>query len=91
VHNVNSLYKRRNQDKHVNMFGTKLLTLCKENSLVIVNGRLDPGLCTFHSSQRNGLFAVDYLLTGYDDYNLFSCMNVFPLQEFLIIVLLFSL
>ena len=84
VQKVNSLPTRRNQDKHVNMFGTKLLTLCKENSLVIVNGRLEPGFCTFRSSQRNGLFArtVDYLLTGYDNYKLFSCMNVFPLQKF---------
>jgi len=28
------------------------------------------------------LVTVDYLLTGYDNYNMFSCMNVFPLQEF---------
>ena len=40
VHSVNTLPKRKNQDKHVNMYGTILLTLCKENSLVIVNGRL---------------------------------------------------
>ena len=54
---VNSLPKLRNQDKHLTMFGTKWLTLCKENSLVIVNGRLEPGLCTFYCTRRNGLLA----------------------------------
>ena len=57
VQHVNSLPKLRNQDKHVTMLGTKLLTLCKENSLVIVNGRFEPGLCTFYCTRRNGLFA----------------------------------
>jgi len=65
VQHVNSLPKLRNQDKHVTMFGTKLLTLCKENSLVIVNGRLESGLCTFYCTRRNGLFASYRWLPAY--------------------------
>ena len=34
---------RANNDSHVNSFGHQLLTLCKENNMNIVNGRLSPG------------------------------------------------
>ena len=38
---------RQSFDSIVNPFGHKLISLCKENDLKIVNGRLEPGRFTF--------------------------------------------
>ena len=57
---------RKNQDKHVNSFGHKLLSFCKENNVLIANGRIEQGNCTFNSLFRNKPIAstVDYLITN---------------------------
>ena len=44
-----SLPQRKNNDKVVNEYGRKLIALCKETDVSIVNGRLEEGNCTFHS------------------------------------------
>lgn len=46
-------------DKTVNIFGHKLISLCKELGVWIANGRLEPGRFTFQSS--NGCSVVDYM------------------------------
>lgn len=54
----------KNQDKHINYYGRKLLELCKSSGLRIVNGRHPwdvPGDYTFFCSRGNSV--IDYLLT----------------------------
>lgn len=41
---------KASDDKTVNVFGHKLISLCKELGLCIANGRLEPGRFTFQSS-----------------------------------------
>lgn len=58
------LCERKNQDKHINNYGRKLLELCKSSGLRIVNGRHPgdvPGDYTFFCSRGNSV--IDYLLT----------------------------
>ena len=45
INNLNaiSLLQRKNNDKVVNEYGRKLLALCKETDISIVNGRLEDG------------------------------------------------
>lgn len=52
---------RKSDDKSVNMFGYKLINLCKELEHCIANGRLEPGRFTFQSG--NGCSVVDYFIT----------------------------
>ena len=75
---------RRNCDSHVNPFGTKLLTLCKENDLCILNGRLEEGFCTYYAlfSKRPVSSMVDYLITGCDSYNSINEMKILDLIDF---------
>ena len=40
---INIVTERKSKDVIVNTFGNKLLSLCKDNNLCIVNGRLDEG------------------------------------------------
>lgn len=84
VNYASSLPARKNCDKGSNNFGSKLLTLCKENELVIVNGRLEPGNCTYHGIHRNKTVqsTVDYLITGIDSFNTILSMSVLDLSEF---------
>ena len=37
--------KKKIRFVHVNNFGSRLLNICKENDLYIVNGRKEPGQC----------------------------------------------
>ena len=59
---LNSLPSRKNEDVVVNSYGLKLLTLCKENEVYIVNGRLDEGKCTFHSTYRKDLSRAQLII-----------------------------
>ena len=80
----NHLPGRMNCDKIVNTFGRKLLSLCKENSLFIVNGRLEKGEYTFHGTHRNRSInsTVDYLITSESDFQFVDNFRVIPLTEF---------
>lgn len=79
-----NLLVRENHDKHVNPFGVKLLTLCKQNNMCITNGRISPGHCTFHSVKRNKPIqsTVDYLITKCDNFKYISNMCVMDLTEY---------
>lgn len=75
--NIDNLPIRQSNDKIVNTFGTKLLSLCKENDLHIVNGRLENGDFTCYSMNRlsTGASVVDYLITNIKNFDmrLFQC------------------
>ena len=78
------LQKRLSADMKTNSFGHKLLTICKENSVFIANGRLEPGLNTCYNLCRNtvGASTVDYVIVNYNMYSRISSMNVLDLTEF---------
>lgn len=74
---------RKSDDKIVNAYGHRLLSLCKENSLHITNGRLEPGRCTYHCVGRGhqGSSVVDYLITNFKHFNQIVDMSVLDLTE----------
>ena len=73
-----------NQDKVLNAFGNRLLHLCKETCLCIINGRCgdDKNLGKFTCYNYNGSSVVDYLLTSYDNFDSISSFSVGDLTEF---------
>jgi hypothetical protein len=75
---------RLNCDKVVNPFGRKLLSLCKENEIVIANGRLEPGDCTYYGLHRNRPVSstVDYILTGVPSLESIYNMSILDQMEF---------
>ena len=75
---------RKNQDKQVNNYGNKLISFCKENGVLIANGRIEPGNCTFNSLYRNKPIAstVDYLITKYSNFKNISDFCVLDMTEF---------
>ena len=78
-----SLPQRKNNDKVVNEYGRKLLALCKETDISIVNGRLEEGNCTFYSVNRDRISSstIDYLITnGYNFRNVRN-MRVLNVQN----------
>ena len=83
LHDLN-LPPRANNDTHVNSYGHRLLTLCKENSLLVVNGRLTPGQCTYNGLYRNRTVSstVDYLITEFKNFSSLSNVHIFDMTEF---------
>lgn len=81
---IQDIPKRSNNDTHVNSFGNRLLTLCKENKINIANGRLEPGFCTFHSKFRNRavMSTVDYLITDFENFSSLTDVCVLDVTEF---------
>ena len=79
-----SLPSRTNDDKLCNPFGLKLLTVCKENNLSILNGRLEKGHFTYHGLNRNKPVAstVDYLICNSDNYESVDNFCVCDISEF---------
>ena len=79
-----SLPVRKNHDSHVNNYGLKLLTLCKENDLCIVNGRKECGKCTFNATYRNRPVSslVDYVIVNKECYNYIANMCVMDINEY---------
>lgn len=82
--NIDSFIVRKSNDKTVNSFGYKLLTLLKMHGLSIVNGRLEPGKFTYFSCIRNrpGSSVVDYLITNQENFISISNFEVLDLTEF---------
>ena len=72
---------RANNDTLVNSFGHKLLSLCKENNVHIFNGRLTPGLCTFHGRYKNRSVSstVDYLITNFKNFSYLNNVHVYDM------------
>ena len=67
---------RNNEDKTINQFGRKLLSLCKASGLRILNGRHAGdrnGNITFYNA--NGTSLIDYVLVND------SCFNLIPKFE----------
>ena len=67
----------------IDIYGNKLIKLCKATSLVISNGRLyrdTDGLFIFYSS--NGSGTVDYLLIEADNIHIISDYPVLDPNEF---------
>ena len=77
---VTNVTVRTSKDKSVNMFGHKLISLCKELRLCLANGRLEPGRFTFQSS--TGCSAVDYFVTKASNFKYISNMEVLDPCEF---------
>jgi hypothetical protein len=75
---------RANHDNGFNNYGTKLLSLCKENNLCILNGRKEDGKCTYNAMYRNRPVSslVDYVISNLDCYENISNMCVLDLTEF---------
>ncbi|MES9881010.1 MAG: reverse transcriptase domain-containing protein [Sedimenticola sp.] len=74
------LPNRTSNDKSVNSFGLRLLSMCKEHDLRLVNGRLEPGMFTCYT--HNGCSVVDYLITSPDNFAQIKSMLVMNLTEF---------
>lgn len=71
---------RSSFDSVVNVFGHKLISLCKEQNMKIVNGRLEPGRFTFIAS--SGVSVVDYFITQAKNFTKICDMQVFDISEF---------
>ena len=74
---------RKSMDKQSNIFGKKLLSLCKENNIKIVNGRLEEGKLTYHCLNRNRACGsvVDYIITKAEHFKFLSSMKILDLSE----------
>ena len=67
---------RKSEDKTVNHFGRKLISLCKTTGLRIVNGRHhgdSSGNITFYNA--NGISLIDYLLVSENNFDLILHFN----------------
>ena len=56
-----SIKARESFDSHINAFEHKLISLCKGQDMVFVNGRLEPG--RFTCITQAGASLVDYFIT----------------------------
>ena len=77
----NWIETRASSDTKSNAYGSKLLQLCKNFNLRIVNGSITgdrTGAFTCHT--RRGSSIVDYFICDYSIYNLVSTMEVLPPQ-----------
>ena len=74
---------RFSSDKHNNSHGTKLLELCKANSLRICNGRLgqDQGKGNFTFANQFGCSVIDYVITHHDNFKIIKSFTVLPFNE----------
>ena len=81
---INIVTERKSKDVIVNTFGNKLLSLCKDNNLCIVNGRLDEGHFTCYSVKRRivGASVVDYLITDAVNFDMIDKFDVLDYTEY---------
>ena len=75
---------RQSCDTVVNSFGHKLLSLCKQHNLLVVNGRLDNGCFSCYKVVRNtaGSSLVDYLITDLLNFQYINEFQVLDLNEY---------
>ena len=71
---------RVSSDKRVNSFGRKLLSLCKEHHIVIMNGRIEPG--GFTCITQSGSSVVDFFITQMKNIQQINDLYVSELTEF---------
>ena len=73
---------RCNSDKNVNSFGKKILQVCKENSLRILNGRIIGDLLGNYTCTRyNGKSVVDYAILSKCLLSKITYFRVIPDEE----------
>ena len=71
---------RASSDERVNIFGRKLISLCKEHDMVIMNGRLEQGRFTCFT--QSGASVVDYFIAQTKNVQQVYDMYVSDLTEF---------
>ncbi len=71
---------RKSDDSIINGPGKEIIKFCNETSLIIANGRLDNGNCTFFTLYKNEVkkSLIDYLITS---ENLFNSITEFKIRE----------
>lgn len=81
---TSNISNRLSQDKTVNAFGHKLISLLKMHSLLFVNGRLEHGKYTYHCVNRNGVggSVVDYLITNQNNFEVISNFEILDITEY---------
>ena len=65
---------RVSSDECVNIFGRKLISLCKQHDMVIMNGRIEPG--RFTCVTQSGPSVVDYFITQMKNFQQINDMYV---------------
>ena len=79
-----SIPTRRNTDKVVNPFGRDLINLCRNQNLVIANGRSigdADGFCTYYSDNMLGRSSVDLCVVSTSLYPNIGQLVVLPKWE----------
>ena len=71
---------RESYDAYVNVFGHKLISLCKEQDMLYVNGRLKPG--RFTCITQAGASLVDYFISQTKNFSKINNMFASDLSEF---------
>ena len=81
---VDNLPIRSSYDSHCNAFGNRLLTLCKENGVFIVNGRKEQGkfTCFNNTSSKIAASVVDYVIVNFNIFELISYFEILDINEF---------
>jgi exonuclease III len=76
--------KRVSQDVVTNCFGNKLLQICKNTDMRILNGRHtdDAGKGYFTFISKNGKSVVDYVITSSDNFTIVNNFQVADLTTF---------
>ena len=74
---------RKSRDKVVDMYGRKLLDMCKATGLIIANGRLgtDKHIGEFTCVTSRGRSVIDYLLLAYCDFDCVSHFSICDIDE----------
>lgn len=75
--------ERKSDDSHLNNFGRRLISLCKQSGLRIINGRSisdQNGSITFQN--RAGTSVIDYVLLHYDALSMFKDFTVLQFNTF---------
>ena len=71
---------RFNKDLSINMYGKKLIELCKINDFVILNGRSQYGKCGQNNDytcyRYKGISVVDYAITNLESLNILTNFQV---------------
>ncbi len=73
---------RNSQDKKKNNHGYKLIEICKNNNLLIVNGRFGPSFSTGQMTFRN-ISVIDYLIVSIPTYTLINNFQILKTDQLL--------
>ena len=76
--------RRVNNDHVLDVYGRRLLELCKSTGLVLANGRLgeDNGIGEFTFASHQGQSVVDYFLFNPDDRQFINNFVILPFEEY---------